>query len=108
MGYSQLFTYAYLGAHFGHSARIADGIGRFQPPLVNTHIFDNAIIEEIEESKTDRDALNIQAKAHDNVASLFLPILRGEYFIGQSFQFNQSYHHTLPGDASIRFRVFRL
>src|SRR5882724_4376100 len=49
MGYSQIFTYVFLGVISTPSARIADGAIRIHAPFNNASIFDSAIIEEMNE-----------------------------------------------------------
>ena len=109
MGYSQIFTYVFLGVISTPSASIADGIECVHAPLVNTNIFDNAIIEEIgETNRNDRDVLHLHGKGYDSVASLFLPISCVETGNNQAFEVNPFSFHSHAGDSYIRFRAFRL
>ena len=108
MGYSQIFTYVYLGAVSTPAARIADGIEEVHKPLNNSTIFDNAVIQEIEENKNERDQLNIHNKAYDNIASLFMPIGLVDQFNGHVHITKSHQHFALPGNDYIRLRVFRL
>ena len=107
MGYSQIFTYVYLGVISTPTARIADGIERIHTPLASSSIFDYAIIEESEENKDDRDPLNFQTRAYD-IASFFLPTSRAESFSCHTHLSNPCQSLAIAGDSYIRFRVFRL
>ncbi|HRI80493.1 MAG TPA: hypothetical protein PLR06_13250 [Cyclobacteriaceae bacterium] len=108
MGYSQIFTYVYLGVSATPTARIAEGAKHYTAPLTNASIFDNAMIEEIEENKDDRDPLNIHSRILDSVHALFMPFNLAKSFQVRASRFSPFEYSTLSGDSCIRFRVFRL
>ena len=109
MGYSQVFTYVYLGVLTTHAARITDGIVNFHTPLDNTSFFERTMIEEIEEeNKDDRDALRLDSKEYDTIASLVSPISPVAPVAVQAYRYTPFQYHTLAQDSSLRLCVFRV
>ena len=110
MGYSQIFTYVFLGVISTPSASIADGIVRIHTSQKTSGILENAIIEEIgEENKNDREVPHINSKEHNNcVASLFLAINYTESLAVRAYRFSPFQYLIRSTDSYIRFRAFRV
>ncbi len=109
MGYSQIFTYVYLGVISTPSTGITDGIVQIHAPLHNTKLFENTLIEEVdEEIKYDREAVYTYSMAYNSVASLCLSIIGPQPLTVRTYRFSLFQYLSHSADSYIRFCVFRV